>query len=49
MNNDLKSVDGLVTDILGTTNFIAKFLFNKNSVLIAAVVSLFIFVLVWVS
>ncbi len=47
MNNEFKSVDGLVSEIVGTANFISKIFFNKNSVMIAAAVSIFLVVLVF--
>jgi len=45
--NEYKSVDNLVSDILGTTNFIVKILFNRNSFLVAAAISLILIVLVF--
>ena len=47
MNNEFKSIDGLVSEILGTANFIGKFIFNRNSILLAAGISLVLVVLVW--
>jgi hypothetical protein len=46
--NDYKSVDNLVSDIVGTTNFIGRILFNRNSVILAAAISLLLIVVVWV-
>jgi uncharacterized membrane protein len=40
-------VDGLVSDIVGTANFISKLLFNRNAVLAAAAISFIVFALVW--
>ncbi len=47
MNDQYKPIDGLVSEILGITNFIGKILFNRNSILIAAAISLFFVVLVF--
>jgi hypothetical protein len=47
MNDDFNSLDRLISDILGTTNFIGRFLFNRNSILLAAGISLLLVVLVW--
>jgi hypothetical protein len=46
MNDEFDSIDGLVSDILATTNIIGKILFNRHSILLAAVVSLISVVLV---
>jgi hypothetical protein len=47
MNDEFKSIDSLVSDILATTNFLGKLLFNRHSILLAAAVSLISVVLVW--
>ncbi|MCJ7702188.1 MAG: hypothetical protein MUO62_11450 [Anaerolineales bacterium] len=47
MNNEFKSVDGLVSEIVGTANIISKIFFNKNSVMIAAAISIFLGVLIF--
>lgn len=47
MNDEFKSVDSLVSDILGTANLIGRILFNRNSILLAAAISLLLVVLVW--
>ena len=48
MNTEFNSLDSLVSEILDTTNFIGKILFNRNSILLAAAISLLLVVLVWV-
>jgi len=48
MIDDYNSLDRLVSDILSTTNFIGRILFNRNSILLAAAISLLLVVLVWV-
>lgn len=47
MNHDLESVDSLVTDIVGTANFISRVFFNRNSFLVTAGISLLVVVLIW--
>ena len=47
MNDDFKSLDRLISDILGTANFIGRLLLNRNSILLAAGISLLFVVLVW--
>jgi hypothetical protein len=46
MNQNLGPVDQLVSNIVGTANFIGKILFNRNSVIAAAVVSFVVILLV---
>jgi hypothetical protein len=46
--NEYKSIDNLVSEIMGTTTLIGKLLFNWNSFLIAAGISLLFVVLIWV-
>ena len=48
MNDEFEPLDGLVSEILSTANIIGKVLFNRNSILFAAVISLVLVVLVWV-
>jgi hypothetical protein len=45
---DYDSVDGLVSDIVGTANFISRLLFNRSAVLAIAAISFIVFALVWV-
>jgi hypothetical protein len=47
MSSNLDPIDGLVSDIVGTANFISKILFSRNSVVAAATVSFIVFVLAW--
>jgi hypothetical protein len=45
MSYDMEPVDSLVNNIVGTTNFISKILFNKASFVAAAAVSLVVFLI----
>ena len=49
MNDELESIDGLVSEIVGTANFISKVFFNKNFAMIAAALSIFLAALFFVS
>ena len=43
MYNELKAIDGFVSEVKGISNFISKTLFNKNYVIIAGVVAVALF------
>jgi hypothetical protein len=47
MSYGFDPVDDLVSDVVGTANFISRILFNKTSILAAAAISFIVFALVW--
>lgn len=47
MNDEFKSLDKLISEILGTTHIIGKVLFNRNSIILAAFISIISVFLVW--
>lgn len=49
MGYDFKPIDDLTSAVVGTTNFIARILFNKTTFIAAAFLSFVVFALVLVS